>query len=191
MIGAIVAGGLSAMTPPVTNSYESIESFTVGSGGTTSITFGSGGTIPQTYKHLQIRATLKSNSAGVLYMNYTFNGVGGSSYSSHYMYGNGSIAGANAGNGASASSMYLDEFPQSSATNIFGVSILDILDYSNTNKYKTTRHIGGADKNGSGGVAFSSGLFMSTNAITSITFTPQSSAGIAEYSSFALYGIKG
>jgi hypothetical protein len=161
---------------------------TVGSGGQSTVSFTS---IPSTYKHLQVRALIKSNSAGVLYMNYSFNGVGGTSYSSHYMYGNGSSAGANSGNGPSASSMYLDEFPQSSATNIFGSCVLDILDYTNTNKYKTTRYLGGADKNGSGGVAMSSGLFMSTNAITQIDFTPQSSAGIAQYSSFALYGIKG
>jgi hypothetical protein len=167
--------------------YDALATVTVPSGGVSSVTFAG---IPSGYKHLQVRATIKSNSVGVLYMNYSFNGVGGTSYSSHYMYGNGSSGGANTGNGQSASSMYLDEFPQSSATNIFGSCVLDILDYSSTSKYKTTRYIGGADKNGSGGVAISSGLFMSTNAITSIEFTPQSSAGIAQYSQFALYGVK-
>ena len=188
MIGAIVAGGLSAPTAPVTNSYESISTVTVGSGGQSSVTFSS---IPSTYKHLQVRALLKSNTTSVAYVDYTFNGVGGSSYSSHYLFGNGSTAGANAGNGSSASSMYLNEFPTTSNSNIFGAFILDILDYADTTKNKTTRAIGGNDKNGSGVVALSSGLFMSTNAISSITFTPQSSAGVGQYSSFALYGIKG
>lgn len=182
-VAALFGGGV------VAGDYESIATVSVGAGGTSSVTFSLSGVTG--YKHLQVRALVKSNTNGVLYMNYTFNGVGGTSYSSHYLYGNGSTAGANAGNGASASSMYLDEFPQSTVTNTFGVCVLDILDYSNTNKFKTTRYIGGADKNGSGGVGVSSGLFMSTNAITSIQFTPQSSAGIGQYSHFALYGIKG
>ena len=172
----------------VPNSYESISTTTVGSGGTATITFSS---IPGTYTHLQVRGIAKSNSAGTLYLNYGFNGVTGTSYSSHYLFGNGSTAGANAGNGASASSMYFNEFPPSTVANTFGVFVLDILDYTNTNKYKTTRILSGNDQNGSGVVSLSSGLFMSTNAITQIDLNPQSAAGFAQYSQFALYGIKG
>lgn len=181
--------GLKSFAPAwaPSGAYDALATVTVPSGGASSIEFVG---IPSGYKHLQVRATLKSNTTGVLYMNYTFNGVGGTSYSSHYLFGNGSTAGANAGNGASASSMYLNEFPTTSNTNMFGVFVLDILDYANTTKNKTTRALGGNDKNGSGVVALSSGLFMSTNPITSIEFTPQSSAGIGQFSSFALYGVR-
>ena len=75
------------------------------------------------------------------------------------------------------------------AANIFGTGIIDILDYADTSKYKTVRTLFGYDANGSGYIAFSSNLWQSTSAITSITMTPVN--GIAEYSSFALYGIKG
>jgi hypothetical protein len=167
--------------------YYAISTATVDASGVSSISFTG---IPSTYTHLQVRATLQSNTTNTCYINYTLNGVGGTSYSSHYFYGNGSTAGVNAGNGQSASSMYLNEFPPNTATNTFGSFVLDIVDYANTNKYKTTRAIGGNDRNGSGVIALSSGLFMSTSAVTQIDLTPQSSAGFSQYSTFALYGVK-
>jgi hypothetical protein len=73
---------------------------------------------------------------------------------------------------------------------MFSGEVIDILDYANTNKYKTTRLINGRDQNGSGFIWFNSGLWQNTNAITSLTFTAQN-GNYAQYSSFALYGIKG
>ena len=68
---------------------------------------------------------------------------------------------------------------------------MDILDYTNTNKNKTVRVLQGFDENGSGVVAFNSFLYSTnTNAITSLTLT-SSGTSFAQYSSFALYGIKG
>jgi hypothetical protein len=73
--------------------------------------------------------------------------------------------------------------------NTFGTFILDILDYKDTNKYKTARSLDGSDANGSGEISLRSGSWRNTAAITSITLTP-TGTGIAQYSSFALYGIK-
>lgn len=171
----------------VTGDFESIATVTVGAGGTSTITFSS---IPSTYQHLQIRATLRSASASILYVNYTFNNTGGTSYSSHYLFGNGATAGANTGNGPSAASMYLNEFP-SNTGDIFGGFVLDILDYANTSKNTTTRALGGCDKNGSGVIGLSSGLFNSTNAVNRIDFTGSSGVNFGQYSHFALYGIRG
>jgi hypothetical protein len=67
---------------------------------------------------------------------------------------------------------------------------MDIVDYTNTNKYKTSRAFAGFDANGSGMLAVTSGLWMSTTAINSITFTSDASGNFAQYSSFALYGVK-
>jgi hypothetical protein len=67
---------------------------------------------------------------------------------------------------------------------------MDILDYANTNKYKTTRTLIGRDRNGAGIMLFHSGLYQSTNAITSLKFFP-STGNFAQYTQFALYGIKG
>jgi predicted patatin/cPLA2 family phospholipase len=74
--------------------------------------------------------------------------------------------------------------------NIFGAGVIDILDYANTNKYKTVRALSGHDNNGSGYVNFESGLWMSTSAITSIKLFTAGNV-YAQYTQFALYGIKG
>ena len=60
MIGNIVAGTFSAGVAPVTSSYESIATVSVGSGGQSSIVFSS---IPSTYKHLQLRAIARTDYA--------------------------------------------------------------------------------------------------------------------------------
>jgi hypothetical protein len=78
-----------------------------------------------------------------------------------------------------------------SAASIFGVLVLDILDYANTSKTKTTRTLMGYDKNGAGKVTLTSGLWNNTSAISSISIVPKDGSSWAEYSSFALYGIKG
>ena len=80
--------------------------------------------------------------------------------------------------------------PAASATaSIFGSAIIDIFDYANTNKYKTMRSLYGSDLNGSGQVGIASSVWMNTNAINSIKlyFT---SSNLAQYSSFALFGVK-
>lgn len=163
--------------------YDALATVTVPSGGAASITFAG---IPTGYKHLQLRNIHGHASAGTNYMNLTFNGVGGTSYSGHVLFGNGSSAGANAGNGASASSIFAGT--ASVSTTAYGASIMDILDYADTSKFKTTRHFVGVDSNGSGGIELISGLFMSTNAITSLTIT--GSIAFSQYSQFALFGVK-
>jgi hypothetical protein len=77
----------------------------------------------------------------------------------------------------------------------FGVSIVDILDYANTNKYKTVRVLSGVDFNGTlagygGYVGPLSGNWRNTSAITSIKINAQT-GNFTQYSQFALYGIKG
>jgi hypothetical protein len=79
----------------------------------------------------------------------------------------------------------------SSTASIFGVAVCDILDYTNTNKYKTVRSLSGHDQNGSGYVTLMSGSWRNTAAITSITILRDSGgANLTQYSQFALYGIK-
>ena len=160
----------------VTNSYSSIATQTVGSGGASSITFSS---IPSTYTHLQIKAFgVTGTNFGVTAQ---VNGDTGTNYTVHYLRGDGSSATANAG--ANFNIMYAGVVYSSGP----GVMVMDILDYANTNKYKTFRNLSGADINGGGEIALQSGLWRSTSAITSITFT---GGTWNQYSSYALYGIK-
>jgi len=169
--------------------YESIATVTVGAGGTASVSFTS---IPSTFAHLQIRALSRSDRASTAGdgMIVRFNSDSGSNYAYHYLQGDG--ASATAGADTSQTSMII---PRSGSANqtagIFGVTVLDLLDYTNTNKYKTIRTLGGNDANGSGIVALFSGLWQNTNAVTSITIDQQNGSNFQEYSHFALYGLRG
>lgn len=163
-----------------TNSYESISTVTVGSGGQASITFSS---IPSTYKHLQIRALNLTNTIASVSTIY-FNGdTTNSNYKNHLLFGFGLAC--NSGNNPAPYAPVI----QGGTTTAPGVMILDILDYANTNKNKVTRDLVGYDNNGSGGLALNSNLWMNTAAINSITFNATST--FLQYTQFALYGIKG
>ena len=171
----------------VTNNYSSIQTVTVGSGGASSITFSS---IPSTYTHLQIRGIGRgttSFSAGLsLYMQ--FNGDTGSNYVAHQLYGDGSTAGAQASTSRTNTGAFQVFADSSAGSNVFGDVVADILDYSNTNKNKTVRVLGGFDNNGNGRVSLNSSLWLNTNAISSIVITTD--GNLVQYSSFALYGVK-
>lgn len=169
--------------------YESIATVTVGAGGSSSISFSS---IPSTYQHLQIRLIARSNRTAVNndYLEMTFNSDTGANYSFHQLLGDGTSASANSG--TTQNNIIVSRIATTGGSaSIFGGIVLDILDYDNTSKYKTTRSLGGADQNGSGLIYFNSGLWMNTAAITSISIKPSSSNVFQQYSSFALYGIKG
>jgi hypothetical protein len=159
--------------------YESIATVTVGSGGTSTVSFTS---IPNTYTHLQIRATAQASASDIF---MRFNSDTTTSYAKHYLYGNGSTATANGYNNQD-----LISFAYTTASgSVFSGNVCDILDYANTNKNKTVRVLNGWDSNGSGGIILWSGAWFKTDAITSISIFPPSSV-IAQYSHFALYGIK-
>ena len=172
-------------------SYDAIAVADIGAGGTSTISFTS---ISGAYKHLQIRATLKTNRATYgndgLYIK--ING-GTASYAQHYLLGDGASASASGGGG---NSQILIGWTGTNVANYFGTNIIDILDYANTNKYKTIRSLGGVDLNGTiagagGLVALHSGMYYAnTNAITSLDFTSSNAATFQEYSQIDLYGIK-
>lgn len=190
MIGAITAGLFSAGVTPSTNSYESIATYTVGSGGSNTIEFTS---IPSTYKHLQLRMMTRTTGASMpSYQSLRFNTIT-TGYNNHTLEGNGSSASAGYENLVDRIN-FGQTVASTGTANSFGVCIIDILDYQNTNKYKTLRDLEGWDNNGSGAVIFRSGLWQNTAAISSIKVGPENFSGsvnYSQYSSFALYGIKG
>ena len=166
--------------------FESIATVTVGSGGAADVQFTS---IPSTYQHLQIRAVCRgATAATTVALRSRLNGDTGSNYARHQLYGDGSAAGANAA--SSSDIMVIGEITAASATaDIFGGFVLDILDYANTSKYKTLRNLLGNERNGAGDIIIRSNLWMSTSAITSISFYA-ASGNLAQHSTFALHGIK-
>jgi hypothetical protein len=168
------------------NSYESIQTVTIGSEVPT-VSFTS---IPQTYKHLQVRGIANNGeTSGYNNQALRFNSDTASNYSYHSLSGDGSSASAAAGSSITSINDIFRIPPTSSG--IFGAFIVDILDYTSTNKTKTVRSLNGGDSNGSGWIGLHSGLWYATPAaITSMTFI-SSSGNFGQYSSFALYGIKG
>lgn len=189
MLGSLIGIIASSGGVAVASDYESIATVTVGSGGTSTVTFSS---IPSTYQHLQLRIIARGlNSGNECQFNYSFNNDGGSNYSFHLLRGDGSAAYAD-GYGSMDSVKAQGRYPAATATaNVFGVGISDFLDYANTNKNKTVRTLGGNDRNGAGQVYYTSAAWYNTSAINEIDITNADGTGIAQYSSFALYGIKG
>lgn len=176
-------------TPPVTNSYESIATVTVGAGGASTMDFTS---IGSGYKHLQLRMITRNtgafNSFDPTFLR--FNSDSGNNYGVHYLVGGGASAVAGASTGIAQTWAGITNYGNTTAST-YSAQIIDILDYSNTSKNKTIRILSGVDCNGSGEVWFSSGLWQSTSAITSISVIARSAGVFAQYSQAALYGIRG
>ena len=187
LAGASARGyGLGSLVQTSTGAYESIASTSVGSGGSAYVEFTS---IPSTYTHLQIRAISRADAAVVWNEDdLTFNSDTGSNYSNTQAFGTGTSIVSDAE--GTRASIYLSYRPGASASSsIFGVYVCDILDYKNTNKYKSTRTFAGTDNNNGGYVLLRSGLWLNTNAITSIKIAPRT-GNFVQYSQFALYGIR-
>lgn len=152
-----------------------------GTGGAGSFNFLS---IPQTFTHLQLRMIARDYiAANAVYHYFNFDSAG-TSYSQHYLMGDGATAFAT---GASNQPYFAMDGATASTdlANANGALIIDVLDYSNTNKFKTIRVSAGWDLNGSGRVWQWSGLWRNTNAITSWILTP----GFSTTSRADLYGI--
>lgn len=141
--------------------------------------------IPANYTHLQVRALCLNTGQDNLYM-YFNSDVTGANYYDHQVGGNGgsAYAYANAGvNGIGAN------IGVTSATAPAG-NIIDILDYASSTKAKTSKGLGGVDRNGSGNIQlFSHSWKTSNEPITKITFTVGTYPFQAN-THFALYGIK-
>lgn len=175
--------GYRSLVAGAATSFESIATVSVGSGGASSIDFTS---IPGTYKHLQLRYIAR-NATAAYFVRLQFNSnTTASNYSYHILNGTG--AAVTVGAGANEGYNYAPR--QSTATSTFGVGVVDILDYADTNKNTTIRGLGGYDNNGSGDIDFLSGAFYQTAAITSIQISV-AGGSYQQYSHFALYGIKG
>jgi hypothetical protein len=187
----IIASQISGHLFAPSGAYDSIATAT-SSGSSATISFTS---IPQTYTHLQLRMIARSagTSAGLAIRANTDTG---NSYTLHYIDGDGGTASAVGLATGTLAYGLLGYIPQTSSTaSTFNGTVVDILDYTNTSKNKTIRSLSGVSTNTSGGdnsIRFSSILWTSTAAITQLDLTINGGGNnFAQYSSFALYGIKG
>jgi hypothetical protein len=188
---ADMLAGNTTWNPYDPSAYEPITAITIPSVGVASVTLNS---IPQTYAHLQIRYISRTDVAGTGAGRgaLRFNNDTAGNYTFHGLYGDGASAAAESSVGNTFLNVAEALFDGEPA-NTFAPAIVDVFDYTNTNKYKTTRSLFGYDSNGSGFIGFYSGLWSSTAAITSITLIARSTGTplFKQYSSIALYGIKG
>lgn len=184
----IVASQISGHLFAPSGAYDSIATTTLSST-TASITFSS---IPATYTHLQLRLIGRSNRTGTTtdYLEMNFNSDAGANYAFHQLLGDGATASGDSGASQNYAIVSRISTADSSAS-MFGGIVIDILDYANTSKYKTSRSLGGTDQNGSGRIHLNSGLWMNTAAITTLVIKPSSANSFVQYTSAALYGVKG
>jgi hypothetical protein len=177
--GAGAAGGGPA--------YERIQTVIVSTPGT--IEFTNLGVAAAAYKHLQIRAVLQTNVDSNLNVNPSirFNADSSASYFNHRLNGDGSsVTSSQTVSGGSQFDL-TDASPGFGGNaSIYGVLIIDILDFSNTSKNTTIRALTGSLNTGESDISLHSGLFNKTDAITSILFNNTFRAN----SRVSLYGIR-
>jgi hypothetical protein len=181
VLSAAGAGGVGA-------SYELIESVILGTA-TSSVTFSSLATYASTYKHLQIRATGKTDrtSSDSEFLRLRFNGDTGSNYALHALSGSGSAVASVAV--TSTTSISVERFGGNTTANYFGAAVVDILDAYSTTKNKTVRSFGGASGPGQS-VILNSGVYLNTSSTTSLTLAVGGGTNILTGSRFSLYGIR-
>jgi len=164
------------------NTYILIEAKTLGSN-TASVTFSS---IPQTYTDLIMRFSVKSTGVRTATgVNLSFNGSS-SSFSGIRMYGTGTGTGTySSGNFAFAA-----VGTQTAANNNFNNGDIYIPNYTSSN-YKSYSDDDVTENNATDAIQdFNAGLWSNTAAITSITFTVDTSGEfLTSGSTFYLYGI--
>lgn len=187
----ISLGIFASANTTVGTSFESIATAT-GTGSSGSVTFSN---IPGTFAHLQLRFITRNDTSSGTSRDILLRLNGASAtgtYKTHSLRGDGATVTADTdAQGGNGTQFWVGASPNSSATtNTFSATVIDILDYANTNKNTTVRSLGGNDMNGSGNINFHSALYLATTAITSIEIY----AGAGNWvtgSHFALYGIKG
>lgn len=128
--------------------------------------------IPQNFTHLQLRIVHRANGAG----NYGYTNIGanndayGTTYAQHAMYGDGVNLGREGNfNIGGVAGLYCPA--ASNTANTFAHTIVDILDYRDTTKWKTFKNFHAADYNSTsinGYIGINSGVWKNTAAITAL-----------------------
>lgn len=182
-------GLLGASLPSVAGGAYDLLETQVLSSSAASITFDNLNTLAADYKHLQIRFVTKStvvgNSTGLACV---LNDDTTNSYLGHRLAGNGSEVTANNLVFDGLASLGQVQRTQSGVQGSFTAGIIDILDFSNSNKTTTIRAFSGHHA-GNTIVQLVSGGYFQTSPVTSIKLeliAPDFAAG----SRFSLYGVK-
>lgn len=161
--------------------YEPIASTTLGSAAA-SISFSS---ISSAYTDLRIVIAVNTTSVDGRIVRMTFNSDTGANYSATRLDGNGSAVSSTRSTGQS--NIPLTLFANTSTT-IPTFYAVDVFSYAGST-YKSVLAEGNADKNGSGVVDRTVGLWRSTAAINALNITPNS-GNFNTGTTVTIYGIK-
>ena len=167
------------------STYEPIATTTLGSD-TATISFTS---IPGTYTDLRLVLVARTDraSTGNDTVLLRFNSDSGTNYSYTSITGNGTTATSSLS--STVAQIIAGYAPRNNNTSgIFGLTTVDIFSYAGST-YKTALCTGNSDLNGSGEVNRTVGLWRSTSAITSVTFSLSSTFKYLTGSTATLYGI--
>ena len=176
---AAAAGGAGA--------YDLLETQTLGTAAA-SVTF-TGLDSYTDYKHLQIRYVVRGAELVSVRDNLiNLNGDTGSNYSDHTLRVN--LPNVVSQGGTNQSNYFAGAVVGNDAgAGIFSPGVVDILDFASSSKNTTLRTLGGSFPSGIETVYLTSGLYFSTNAITSIEMSLDSGDYLTG-SRFSLYGVK-
>ena len=163
-----------------------LQTVTVGSGGASSVSFNS---IPQGYTDLKLVCSFRgtASASGVDLYAYVNNVSSDASYSTTYLTGTGSATGSSRATGLTF--FYLENGDAASQTaNTFSSHEVYFPNYTGSN-YKQIIVDTVNENNGSvSNQGLAACLWAKTTAISALTVFPQS-GNIAQYSTFALYGV--
>ena len=191
ILGSVASQNTKTFLFAPSGAYDSIATATVSNGTTQTITFSS---IPATYTHLQLRYIVRTNRSDDYSdaIGIRFNSDTGSNYYRHHFGTEGSWTSSGGSSGSDAQ-YHIQAATALSLANTFGNGVIDIFDYANTIKQKTTRSLGGNNNNTSNQdwLLFASSLWRNTSAINTIDLKVNYGTYYAVGSKIALYGIKG
>ena len=194
ILGIVASSTRQGLAPAVTGSYDALATYTVPSGGVSSISF-SGLPTGGQYSHLQIRYFIPSTpSAGDnIYMRLGNSFIDSSnSYAWHNItgYGGGSISSV-AETNVNLLRLLYQNITEAAAFPVSGV--VDILDYASTAKTKVVRNLTGRDANSAtsawSAISFMSGLWNNTNAITTFNIT-YGGGNLPQNTIVSVYGVR-
>jgi hypothetical protein len=178
----------NSITPTSPASFDSIATWSSGNNSSQAISFSS---IPSTYKHLQLRCYFETTGEGVTPI-MRFNGDSGSNYSWHLIrqYNSSTLDTY----GAASQSYAIQTLPWGTygteASGFPNNVIIDIYDYTDTNKFKivSATSYGAKFSASQQRVSYQSGAWRSGSVISTITFDAYNYTSLTRV---ALYGIKG
>ena len=155
-----------------------------------SITFSG---ITGTYEHLQLAGNARCTGTGTTLFDWQieFNASAGTAYSTHTMQFYDAIKYAKRYTGSAFITLAAQAAGDGIPATDYGLFIIDILDYANTNKNTTCQTTSGAaltQDTGTVRIAYGSGLWDDTAAVTQIKLTP-GSGSVQRGSEFTLYGM--